>query len=50
MSFDLMVFDAAAAPRSRAAFLAWYQEQTNWQESHGYNNPEIPAPALKAWF
>jgi hypothetical protein len=45
-----MVFDAAAAPRDRAGFLAWYEKQSEWQESHGYNNPDIPAPALKKWF
>jgi len=50
VSFDLMVFDAAVAPRSRTAFIGWYEKQTEWQESHGYNNPEIPAPALRAWF
>ena len=50
MSFDLMVFDAPAAPRSRKAFMGWYEKQTEWAESHGYNNPETPAPALQAWF
>jgi hypothetical protein len=50
VSFDLMVFDASVAPRSRKAFMAWYEKQTEWSESHGYNNLEIPAPALRAWF
>jgi len=50
MSYDLMVFDPAAAPRSRAAFMDWYQDQTGWTESHGYNDPEIPIPQLRAWF
>ena len=50
MSYDLMVFDPAAAPRDRMQFLAWYETQTEWQESHGYNNPDIPAPALIRWF
>ncbi len=45
-----MVFDAAAAPRSCQAFLDWYATQTQWQESHGYNNPDIPSPTLQAWF
>lgn len=45
-----MVFDAAAAPRDRTRFLTWYEEQCKWQESHGYNNPEIPARDLKTWF
>jgi hypothetical protein len=50
VSYDLLVFDAAAAPRDRTRFLAWYEKQCEWQESHGYNNPDIPAPALKKWF
>lgn len=45
-----MVFDATVAPRSRADFLAWCESQTEWTESHGYNDPEIPAPTLKNWF
>ncbi len=50
MSYDLMVFDPGAAPRHRARFLAWYENQADWQESHGYNDPEIPALGLKDWF
>ncbi len=50
VSYDLMVFDAAAAPRDRTRFLAWYEKRAEWQESHGYNDPEIPAPGLKKWF
>jgi len=45
-----MVFDDAAAPRDRTRFLGWYEKQCEWHESHGYNNPDIPAPALKNWF
>lgn len=50
VSYDLMVFDASVAPRTRNSFMAWFEKQTEWVESHGYNNPEIPAPALQAWF
>lgn len=45
-----MVFDPAAAPRDATLFGAWYEQQVRWGESHGYNNPDIPAPALRAWF
>ena len=45
-----MVFDAEAAPTGRDAFMAWYREQTQWKEEHGYNNPEVAAPKLRAWF
>lgn len=30
MSYDLLVFDPAAAPTDTEAFLEWYKEQTNW--------------------
>ena len=49
MSYDLMVFDSKAAPRNRSAFLEWYRQQTRWSEPHGYDNPDIPSPALRAW-
>jgi hypothetical protein len=39
LSYDLTVFDADVAPRGRAAFMAWYDQQTQWTESHGYNDP-----------
>jgi hypothetical protein len=45
-----MVFDPKAAPRSRKDFLAWYELQTDWQESHGYDDPSVPSPELRAWF
>lgn len=45
-----MVFDSSVAPRGRREFLEWYNQQTEWTESHGYNNPDIPAPGLRAWF
>src|SRR5207237_8064186 len=32
MSYDLMVFDPAGAPGKRAAFLDWYDEQTEWPD------------------
>jgi hypothetical protein len=34
MSYDLMVFDPAAAPRERDDFLRWYDAQTEWTEGH----------------
>lgn len=45
-----MVFDAQAAPRDRAEFLAWYDQQTAWNEPHSYNDPEVLPPTLRAWF
>ncbi len=50
MSYDLMVFDPAIAPRDRDGFMAWYGQQTKWSESHDYENLEVTTPELQAWF
>ena len=50
MSYDLMVFDPASAPRDRKAFLSWYDDQTEWTEEHGYGDPAVATPALQAWY
>ncbi|WP_313344979.1 hypothetical protein [Stenotrophomonas sp.] len=50
MSYDLMVFDPAVAPRDAAAFLEWYDAQTEWNETHEYDDPAVSGPALQAWF
>lgn len=50
MSFDLMVFDPDAAPRDRASFMEWYEEQTGWSEEHTYDDPAVASPALQRWF
>ena len=50
MSYDLMVFDKDAAPRDRDAFLAWFDEQTQRTETHGYNDPGVPTAPLQSWF
>jgi len=50
MSYDLAVFDPEAAPRERAAFIEWYEAQTEWEEPHRYNDPVVSTPALRAWF
>ena len=45
-----MVFDANAAPRDREEFMAWYDQQTEWSESHGYQDAAVTTPRLRAWF
>src|SRR4051794_14185307 len=50
MSYDLAVFDPAVAPQSRAEFRKWFDMQTQWNESHGYNDPDVPVSALRNWF
>ncbi|MGB5787470.1 hypothetical protein [Stenotrophomonas geniculata] len=50
MSYDMMVFEASAAPREAAAFIAWFEKQTQWNERHEYDDPAVSSPALQAWF
>lgn len=50
MSYDLMVFDPASAPKDRESFLAWYDQQTEWNEEHSYGDPAVTTPALQAWY
>ena len=39
MSYDLMVFDPAVAPKQRTAFLQWYGDITRWEEPRDYADP-----------
>lgn len=50
MSYDLAVFDPAVAPRVRDSFMAWFARQTEWDESHGYDDPKVCGTALRQWF
>ena len=50
MSYDLMVFEPSAAPRARKDFMAWYKQQTQWSEPHGYNDPSVSTAPLREWF
>ena len=50
MSYDLMVFEPSVAPQDRDAFMKWYGEQTEWSESHSYEDPAVASPALQRWF
>lgn len=50
MSYDLMVFEASVAPRSREEFMAWYSAQTEWSEDHSYQDHAVTSEALQNWF
>ncbi len=45
-----MVFNPDNAPQNRQDFMQWYRNQTQWKETHGYNNPEITTQKLRNWF
>src|SRR4051812_27531703 len=44
VSYDLMVFEPAAAPKDRQSFIEWYHDQTNWTELHSYDDPKATTP------
>jgi hypothetical protein len=50
MSYDILVFDPAHAPKEREAFLQWWDAQAEWSEPHRYNDPAFTTPSLRAWF
>lgn len=50
MSYDLMVFNKDAAPKTRADFMNWYQDQTEWTEEHSYDDPANTSEELRNWF
>ena len=51
MSYDLMVFAPEAAPaKKRGPFLEWYDEQSEWEEDHSYDDPAVCSPALRAFY
>lgn len=50
MSYDLMVFDPDAVPEDREGFMAWYEEQTQWNEDHSYDDPQVTTQRLRDWF
>lgn len=50
MSYDLVVFDPTVAPIEHDEFLSWYNEQTEWEEPHNYDDPQVSSVALRAWF
>lgn len=45
-----MVFEPAAAPAGRDEFMTWFEEQTEWSEDHGYDDPAVSSAALRAWY
>jgi hypothetical protein len=50
MSYDILVFDPAHAPKEREEFRQWWNAQAEWSEPHPYNDPAFTTPSLRAWF
>jgi hypothetical protein len=49
MSYDLMVFEPEAAPIGYAEFFAWFAEQMQCGEDHGYGDSVEASDRLQAW-
>ena len=45
-----MVFDANSAPRERAEFVDWYDQQAEWSEGHTYIDSEVTTEGLRNWY
>ncbi|WP_428029072.1 hypothetical protein [Ancylobacter sp.] len=50
MGYNLMIFEPSAAPTERRPFLAWYEQQTDWNDTDDYNDYEATTPRLRAFF
>lgn len=50
MSYDLMAFESDKAPKRYKDFLRWYDEQTEWNGEHDYNNPSLASDSLQDWY
>ena len=51
MSYDLAVFDPKNVPTDdRAAFVAWFMEETTWSRDIDYNDPSNLSPNLAKLF
>lgn len=51
MSYDLMVFASDKAPaKKRGPFLDWYDQQSEWEEPHDYDDAAVCTPALRAFY
>jgi len=50
MSYDLMVFEKTKAPTTRVEFMNWFAQQTEWSESHDYDNISVASSSLQNWF
>lgn len=50
MSYDLAVFEPSLAPTDMNEFAQWFDEMTEWEEDHSYDDPKVSSPKIQAWF
>ena len=50
MSYDLLVFDPAIAPRDRDQFMSWYNQIKKWEEPRDYSSIEGTTENLRAFY
>lgn len=48
ISYDILAFDPAAT--SDEDFPQWWAQQSEWGESHGYDDASMTTPALAAFY
>ena len=44
-----MAFNPTSAPRRREEFLNWFRSQSEWEETHSYDDPAATDSPLKEW-
>lgn len=50
MSYDLMLFNPEATPKSHRAFLDWYTNAMEADDGICFMDPAIATGALRAWY
>ncbi len=50
MSYDLMVFEKTKAPTTKKEFMAWYENQTDWNEEQDNKTISVSSPDLQIRF
>lgn len=48
MSYDILAFDPTAA--SDEQFPAWWRGQSQWTETHGYDDTAVTTPQLRGFY
>ncbi|MGG7104121.1 hypothetical protein [Rhodococcus sp. 24CO] len=48
MSYDILAFEPSAT--SDEDFASWYENQVEWSEDHGYDDPSVTTSRLRAFY
>ncbi len=50
MAYELFIFDPTGAPSTYRAFMAWFEAQTEFKETHGYDDPGVCTSKLRSFY